>query len=107
MNCKVNVLEFAKEDYRAIRKKVKSKFGAKVWEEVDAEFKNILSQIGQMPLSGLVPDEMRAIGLTDYRQRLVGQTRVIYQIKGEQVYVHLFIDTSRDFSSILHQRLLG
>ena len=107
MSCKVHVLEFSRDDYRAIRTKVKSRFGAKVWAEVDADFKSISSQIGQMPLSGLVPDEIRAIGLTECRQRLVGQTRVIYQIKGEQVYVHLFIDTSRNFSTMLHQRLLG
>ena len=107
MNCKVNVLEFARDDYRAIRKRVKLQFGAKVWAGVDADFKKMLNDIGQMPWSGSIPEEIKAIGLGDYRQRLVGQTRVIYQLKDGQVYVHLFVDTCRDFSSMLQQRLLG
>lgn len=48
----------------------------------------------------------RALGLTDIRQRLVGQTRVIYQLDGTQVYVHMFVSTLRDFMAQLTGRLL-
>jgi toxin ParE1/3/4 len=106
MTHKVKVLDYAKIDYREIRKWVRMKFGESVWTEVDADFKKILTQIGEMPFAGLMADEVSELGLTDYRQRLVGQTRVIYQVKEHEVYVHMFVDTSRDFSTMLNQRLI-
>ncbi|HXA48213.1 MAG TPA: hypothetical protein VNW52_11335 [Burkholderiaceae bacterium] len=106
MTHQVRVLDYAKLDYREIKKWVRLKFGETTWMEVEANFKTVLRQIGEMPFAGLIPPEIAALGLTDYHQRLVGQTRVIYQIKEQTVYVHMFVDTSRDFSTMLNQRLL-
>ena len=102
----VKVLNYAKMDYREIRKWVKMKSREHVWTEVDADFKCILTQISEIPFAGLIVEEVAEFGLTDYRQRLVGQTRAIYQVKEHDVYVHMFVDTSRDFSTMLNQRLI-
>jgi toxin ParE1/3/4 len=106
MTHQVKVLDYAKVDYRVIKKWVRMKFGETTWIEVEADFKKVLRQIGDMPHSGLIPPEIAELGLTDYRQTLVGQTRVIYQLKEQTVYVHMFVNTSRDFSTMLNQRLL-
>ncbi|PXX44950.1 type II toxin-antitoxin system RelE/ParE family toxin [Undibacterium pigrum] len=106
MSHKVKVLAYAKDDYREIRSYVKRKFGDKVWMTVEAEFKKMFQQIADMPVAGFVPEEIEALGLVHYRQRLVGQTRVIYQIKGEEIFVHMFVDTNRDFASVLYDRLM-
>ena len=106
MSHKVHVLAYAKDDYREIRGYVKRKFGEQVWMSVEADFKKMLKQIADMPLAGSVPEEIEAIGLVHYRQRLVGQTRVIYQIKEAEIFVHMFVDTNRDFPSILYDRLM-
>lgn len=106
MSYKVHVLAFAKDDYREIRAYVKRKFGDQVWTTVERDFKKMFQQIAEMPLVGIVPEEIEAIGLVHYRQRLVGQTRVIYQIKEEEIFVHMLVDTNRDFSTILYDRLM-
>ncbi|MFZ6741744.1 type II toxin-antitoxin system RelE/ParE family toxin [Undibacterium sp. JH2W] len=106
MSHKVKVLAYAKDDYREIRSYVKRKFGDKVWMTVEADFKKLLKQIADMPLAGFVPEEIEALGLVHYRQRLVGQTRVIYQIKEEEIFVHMFVDTNRDFATVLYDRLM-
>lgn len=107
MTHKVQVLAYAKDDYREIRGYVKRKFGDQVWMTVEANFKKMFRQIADMPLAGSVPEEIEAIGLVHYRQRLVGQTRVIYQIKDAEIFVHMFVDTNRDFPTLLYDRLMS
>ena len=107
MSNKVQVLAYAKDDYREIRGYVKRKFGEQVWMSVEADFKKMLKQISDMPLAGSVPEEIEAIGLVHYRQRLVGQTRVIYQIKEAEIFVHMFVDTNRNFTTLLYDRLMS
>lgn len=102
----VFVLSAAKEDYREIRAYVRKNFGNTVWQEVDAEYKKVLSHLGEMPEAGSIPEEIVTLGLTDCRQRLVRQTRVVYQIKDEGIYVHMFVDTNRDFQTMLYKRLM-
>jgi plasmid stabilization system protein ParE len=102
----VNILDAAKYDYREIRKWVRIKFGENTWFETETHFKKMLNQIGAMPHAGEIPDEITELGLTHYRQRLMGQTRIIYQITEQAVYIHLFVDSSRDFSTMLNQRLM-
>ena len=107
MSRSVKVLAYAKDDYREIRGYVKRKFGDQVWKTVEADFMKMFKQIADMPLAGSVPEEIEAIGLVHYRQRLVGQTRVIYQIKEAEIFVHMFVDTNRDFSTLLYDRLMS
>lgn len=107
MSYKVQVLAYAKDDYREIRGYVKKKFGEQVWMTMEADFKKMLKQIADMPLAGSVPEEVEAIGLVHYRQRLVGQTRVIYQIKEAEIFVHMFVNTNRDFPTLLYDRLMS
>jgi toxin ParE1/3/4 len=106
MSYKVKVLAYAKDDYREIRRYVREKFGDKVWATIEADFKKMFKQIASMPLSGSVPEEIESIGLVHYRQRLVGQTRVIYQIKEKEIFVHMFVDRNRDFPTVLYNRLM-
>ena len=107
MSHQVQVLAYAKDDYREIRGYVKRKFGEQVWMAMEADFKKMLKQIADMPLAGSVPEEIEMIGLVHYRQRLVGRTRVIYQIKEGEIFVHMFVDTNRDFSTVLYDRLMS
>lgn len=106
MAFQVQVLASAKEDFREIKAYIKHKHGETAWLEVNRQFKATLADIGQHPQAGHLPEEARALGLTDIRQRLVGQTRVIYQLDGTQVYVHMFVSTLRDFMAQLTGRLL-
>jgi plasmid stabilization system protein ParE len=57
----VQVLAYAKDDYREIRAYVKRKFGDQVWVTVEAEFKEMHKQIAEMPFARSVPEEIEAI----------------------------------------------
>jgi len=102
----VFILDSSKNDYREIRKYVRHKFGATVWRESEQKFKEVLSDIGEFPFAGLVPGEALSLGLQGIRERLVGQTRVIYEVGEQDVYVSMFVSTRRDFMTMLTDRLL-
>ncbi len=102
----VHVLLGARDDYREIRQYVQHKFGRQVWRETDLKYKELLHAIGEFPLAGTVPDEAVRLGLHGLRQRLLGQTRVIYDIAQQQIFVHLFVSGRRDLMTMLAERML-
>ncbi|MFZ4525132.1 MAG: type II toxin-antitoxin system RelE/ParE family toxin [Chlorobium sp.] len=102
----VYILDSAKGDYREIRTWVRHKFGEKVWRESEQQYKEVLSNIGEFPFAGFVPEEAVSLGLQGIRERLVGQTRVIYEVGEHEVYVSMFVSTRRDFMTMLTDRLL-
>ena len=106
MKRRIQILDAAKPDFRDIQRYVNTRFGATVWQEVNQEFKTTLRDIGEHPESGTPLEELRALGLPHFRQRLVRQTRVIYEFDDQTVLVHLFIHTRRHFRTHLQQRVL-
>lgn len=103
---KVLVLDAAKPDFREIRGYVKSHFGEAVWDEVNREFKEAVAQLGENPELGTHIEALNELGLNNFRQRLVRQTRIIYEFDDVRVLIHMFIHTRRDFRSHLGKRLL-
>ena len=106
MKRRIQILDAAKPDFRDIQRYVITRFGATVWQEVNQEFKNTLRDIFGHPDSGTPLEELRALGLPQFRQRLVRQTRVIYEFHDQSVLVHMFIHTRRHFRTHLQQRVL-
>ena len=102
----VYILDCAKDDYREIRKYVKHKFGVAVWHDTEQQYKETLRNIGESTFAGFVPDEAVTLGLQGIRERLVGQTRVIYEVGVQDVYVYMFVSTRRDFMTMLTERVL-
>ncbi len=102
----VFILDCAKDDYREIRKYFKRKFGVAVLASSEQQYKETLRDIGEFPYAGFVPDEAVKLGLQGIRERLVGQTRVVYEVGAQDVYVHMFVSTRRDFMTMLTDRLL-
>ena len=101
------ILDGAKADFREIRKNVKKQFGDFVWGEVNQEFKDAIKRISTHPLLGTCIDELGAFGYSNYRKTLVRQTRVIYEFDSQQVIIHMFIHTKRDFKTQLEMRLFA
>lgn len=102
----VFILASAKDDYRGIRKYVVQKFGIKVWQDSDIQYKELLKNIGEFPFAGLVPDEAILLGVKGICERLLGQTRIIYEIAHQRIYMYMFVSTRRDFMTMLTDRLL-
>ncbi len=85
---------------------VLSRFGTGVWNEVFAEFKTTIDNIGLYPEAGTEIEELRELIQKPFRIRLVRQTRIVYEYDDREVLVHMFIHTMRDFRAHLLKRLL-
>jgi len=53
-----------------------------------------------------IPPQFERIGVTCYRQDHFKPYRVIYQISGQNVYIHCVLDGRRDMQSLMERRLL-
>ena len=102
----VFILASAKDDFREIRKYFIQKFGVRVWQDSDLKYRELLKNIGEFPAAGFVPDEAIQLGLQGICERLLGQTRVIYEVAHQRIYVYMFVSTRRDFMTMLTDRLL-
>ena len=101
------ILDGAKVDFRDIKKHVRQQFGDLVWADVNQEFKDSIKRITSNPLLGTRIEELGALGYDNFRKTLVRQTRVVYEFDSQQLIVHLFIHTRRDFKTHLEKRLLA
>lgn len=59
------------------------------------------------PHRGSQPQELRALGIHEYRQVLFKPYRVIYRMFGKRVIVYLIVDGRRDMQTLLSRRILG
>jgi plasmid stabilization system protein ParE len=102
---KIIVLDSAKTDFREIQAGFKKTHSAARFEEFKRSFKELFAQIKQFPLAGVAPDECVALELV-IRQRITEDTRVIYEIRGDTIFVRMFLSTERDFMTHLVERML-
>jgi len=58
------------------------------------------------PQKGHVPPELDRIGVEAYREVHCMPFRIIYEVRGREVFVHAVLDGRRDLQSLLEWRLL-
>jgi toxin ParE1/3/4 len=76
------------------------------WSEIKTQLKSKIFQIGDFPLSGSRPPEL--LGYPDrYRQVLTNQQRIIYEIAGDQIFIHVICGQTQDLEELLNRRLLS
>jgi toxin ParE1/3/4 len=76
-------------------------------DHVIGRIEKVIGSLARFPERGSVPQELRAIGISDYRQTYFKPYRVIYRVIGKRVYVYLIADGRRDLEALLARRLLG
>jgi toxin ParE1/3/4 len=59
------------------------------------------------PDRGSCPNELRSLGIAEYRQVLFKPYRLIYRLHARLVVVYLVADGRRDMQALLTRRLLG
>ena len=59
------------------------------------------------PERGLMPRELAALGIQEYRQVFFKPYRVIYRQLDQQVVIYLIVDGRRDMQSLLSRRVLS
>lgn len=104
---RVVFLAGAEEDLRDLRQYLLRNFGKPVWQETYRQIRESIRAIQAFPQGGSIPDELRGLGLAQYRQLISGMNRIIYEVRGEVLYIHIVCDTRRDMRTLLSHRLLG
>ena len=99
------LLESSKEEFKDIRKYIKRHFGNSAWNTVNKEYITAFQRIKNNPEIGNPIEELKALGITNFKYFLVNQTRIVYEISERVVTIHMFIHTRRDFRSQLFKRV--
>jgi toxin ParE1/3/4 len=63
--------------------------------------------LGSSSERGSSPQELRALGISEYRQVFFKPYRLIYRVHAQRVVVYVIADSRRDMQSLLARRLLG
>ena len=66
----------------------------------------VTDSLATSPERGLVPRELAALGIQEYRQVFFKPYRVIYRQLDQQVVVYVIADGRRDMQSLLSRRML-
>ena len=102
---KYRVLPTARIGIDELRSYIVRAFGWEIWRQTSAQLQDTIAQIRQFPDSGHLPAELE--GFVDaFRQVLSGKNRIIYQVRGDTVFIHLVIDTRRDLQALLQRIVL-
>jgi len=78
-------------------------------DDADALLDRLLEAVGTLerfPQRGSVPQELQALGISEFRQLLLAPYRLIYRVAGDTVYVFVIADGRRDMQALLERRLL-
>jgi toxin ParE1/3/4 len=63
--------------------------------------------LGTSPDRGSYVNELRSLGILEYRQIFFKPYRLIYRVHAKRVVVYVVADGRRDMGSLLARRLLG
>jgi plasmid stabilization system protein ParE len=96
----------AEEDLLDLRRYIARSFGNLAWKKSYQKLKETVRTIQALPHAGVVPDELAGLGLQQYRQAISGMNRIIHEVRGEVVYIHIVCDTRRNMRTLLTRRLM-
>ena len=65
-----------------------------------------LSRLSKFPERGAHPQELRALGILEFREIFFKPYRIIYRVVEKNVYTLLIADGRRDMQTLLQRRLL-
>ncbi|CAN7600276.1 type II toxin-antitoxin system RelE/ParE family toxin [Caballeronia sp. dw_19] len=102
----LTILDSAKRDLADLRDYIARHKPKGTWSEIKTQLQSKIFQIEDFPLSGACPPEL--LGYPDrYRQVLTNQQRIIYEIAGDQIFIHVICGQTQDLEETLNLRLLS
>lgn len=67
----------------------------------------LTESLATSPDRGIQPNELRSLGIQEYRQVFFKPYRAIYRVLDKRVVIYVIADDRRDMQSLLSRRLLG
>jgi toxin ParE1/3/4 len=106
MNLKVVILESAEHDLKELRCYIIKNFSHETWMKTYGKIKKAIRNLKAFPYAGAIPEELKKLNLSQYRQILSGMNRIIYEVRQDTLYIHVIVDARRDMNTLLTRRLL-
>jgi toxin ParE1/3/4 len=103
---RVHLIEDVEQDLIDIYTYVAASESAERANGVLDRLESLCRSLSRLAMRGHSPPELKRIGVTGYRELHYKPYRVIYEIRGPDVYVHCALDGRRDLQSLLERRLL-
>ncbi len=103
---RVRLAEDAEQDLVDIYRYVATHDSAEKAAYVLEQLETLCARLANLPLRGHIPPELDRIGVTNYREVHFKPYRVIYEVIGQDVFVHCVLDGRRDMQSLLERRLV-
>ncbi|OZI52114.1 type II toxin-antitoxin system RelE/ParE family toxin [Bordetella genomosp. 5] len=101
MKRKVVFLQSAADDLHEIRRHVRKHVSQPVWLDAYAKIKQAILHLESFPQVGHAPAELPA---THFLEIIAAKNRVIYEVAGDTVYIHIICDSRQDFKTRLTRR---
>lgn len=74
-------------------------------EKIICEFEENVMSLKNHPKSGRVVPELEKQGISNYRELIQGNYRIVYEISDSIVIIHTIIDGRRNFEEIIISKL--
>ncbi len=102
----VVILHSAELDLFELKDYVLKNFGATTWRASYRKIHNAVTRLKKFPQKGHVPEELALLNIAQYRQVIAGMNRIIYEIRGQTLYIHVMCDTRKEMRALLTRRIL-
>lgn len=99
-------LHQAELDLIELKRYITTNFSQTTWQTSYKNIKKVINGLKKLPEAGHIPPELDSLNLTQYRQVISGKNRIIYEIRGIMIYIHIVCDARQDMATLLFKRLL-
>lgn len=103
---RVRITEDAEQDLIDIYRYIARHDSVENADYVLDQLESLCSRLTELPERGHVPPELDRIGVTNYREVIFKPYRVIYEVIGQEIFIHCVLDGRRDMPSLLERRLI-
>ena len=100
----VLVSQFAQDDLEEITDYYFS-LNKKYVEKIIGQFENEILSLKENSKSGRIVPELEKQGILKYRQLILDNYRIVYEISIDKVIVHTIIDSRRNFEDLIIAKL--
>ena len=106
MSHKIIILASAEYDLKELRHYIIKNFSIKTWQNTYNKIKEAIRNLKTFPYSGSIPEELEKLHLKQYRQVISGMNRIIYEVRQDNIYIHIIVDSRKSFKRLLEKRFL-
>ena len=103
----VALTQGAEDDLEGIHAYLSAHRSMEAAEALLDAFLEKIETLERYPERGIVPKELEAIGIREFRQLLLDPYRLIYRVIVSRVFILVIADGRRDMQALLERRLLG